>query len=326
MKVLIWSAGPEPYSAAWPFYRAAKRAGLDVEIAGDRSAKGAQKILAESFPNRERVPDLGHRYRTHEVFGKSKYDWVFSFVSSNQYKEIYNLIRKGGVKLLLWYADMLDERRRKTWQQLIGHFDVAVCSSMATTNTLERMGAPAVFMPQYFELAESAPLPPRLNLAEPIHDVCFIGQLDEHRMGLISELKKHFDIRLCGARDSKSAVFGQDMAKVYAQSKIAVSISRGAYIAPTGLLNTSNRIYRVMGCGCFLLDDVKSCTNYLFEPGKHYETFDGSSADLLAKIRYWLAHDMEREKITVAGQQEVLAKHTLEIRIHEYWALMEQML
>lgn len=251
-----------------------------------------------------------------------QFDWVFSFVALPRYNWAYNAIRERGVKLVIWYADMLDDQRRRAWGRMKGMFDVVICSSQATARTFDDMELPAVFVPQYFELEESFPLPPRLDVNQRTYEICFIGQIDKHREKLISRLRPDFDVITYGPRNSADAIFGHEMSKVYAQSKIGISMSRGAYVQPTGHFQTSNRIYRVMGSGCFLLDDERSCLSHRFENNKHYATFDGSASDLVEKVRYWLQHEDKREKIAAAGFKHVLANHTLEIRLHEYWEIM----
>jgi len=304
MKTLIWSAGPEPYSAAPPLYRAARTAGFDVDIAGDRSPAGVRELV--------------------NVFGQSKYDWVLSFALSPTLTNVYHLIKQSGTKCLLWYPDQLDRRRVAVWRFMVGCFDVVVCSSKITADAMHDMGINAVWMPQYFELEECLPLPKRLDEREAIHDVCFIGGLDERRSEFIRALSKRFDVILHGPRNDVSAVFGHDMAKVYAQSKIAVSIQRKAFILnERGAFNVSNRVFRAMGSGSFFLHYSMSNLHPIFDLGVDYDTYNDTIDDLMRKINYWLDHHDEREKIALAGRDKVLRDHTLEKRIYQYWKLME---
>jgi len=305
MKTLIWSAGPEPYSAAPPLYRAARIAGFDVDITGDRSRAGTRAMI--------------------DMLGRNKYDWVFLFVSSVGYRNAYRFIRQSEVKLLSWYPDQLNDTRIKAWKRMVDCFDVVVCSSKRTTDILCDIGIHAIWMPQYFELGECLPLPKRLDKEEAIHDVCFIGGLDERRSKFMRHLSKHFDLVLYGPReDEQHAVYGHDMAKVYAQSKIAVNVQREAYVL-SGVtnFNVSNRVFRAMGSGSFFLHYSASNLQPLFVWGLDYDTHDDTLDGLVRKVDYWLKHDDEREKIALAGRDKVLKNHTLEQRIPQYWKLME---
>jgi len=305
MKTLIWSAGPEPYSAAPPFYRAACAAGFDATIVGERSHAGAAQVI--------------------NTLRRDKYDCVFSFVSLPRFNETYSAIRATGAKLLSWYPDQLNVKVTSMWKTMVGHFDVVICSSLRTANILRSMGHNTVWMPQYFELTECSPLPKRLDTTKPIYDVCFIGGFDKKRFTFMDHLAKHFKVAVYGPRENaRRAIFGHDMAEVYAQSKIAINVQRAAFVLnePT-TFSVSNRIFRAMGSGCFLLHYPIPSLTPIFNLGTHYETYDGTLDDLSRKIDYWLEHDEARERIAFTGKEEVLRNHTLEHRIHQYWHVMK---
>jgi len=305
MKTLIWSAGPEPYSAAPPLYRAARAAGFDVDIAGDRSPAGVRELVG--------------------VFERGEYDWVFSFALSPKFINVYHLIKQGGTRLLAWYPDQLDKRRIAGWRAMVGCYDVVVCSSRRTANILRDVGINTVWTPQYFELEECLPLPKRLDEGETIYDVCFIGGFDERRSEFMRHLSRRFSVALYGPRDDEQrAVFGHDMAKVYAQSKIAVNVQREIYVLDEGApFNVSNRVFRAMGSGSLFLHYSTSDLRPVFDLGVDYAAYNDTIDSLICEVYYWLEHDSEREEIALAGKNKVLRDHTLEKRIYQYWKLME---
>jgi spore maturation protein CgeB len=95
-------------------------------------------------------------------------------------------------------------------------------------------------------------------------------------------------------------------------------------INPTEL-QMSDRIYKILGCGCFCLTQPIQGLEQLFQDGKHLVVFDGYE-DLCNKIDYYLKHEEEREKIALEGQKEVFEKHTINIRVKEYLKEIEKML
>ncbi|GEM_PF-3560055 len=79
------------------------------------------------------------------------------------------------------------------------------------------------------------------------------------------------------------------------------------------------RIPEVLGNGVFLLTDElpKDSGLYdLFTPGKHFVIYNGHQ-DLLEKIRYYLAHPEEREKIAHDGFIAATSLHTERARVDQ---------
>jgi spore maturation protein CgeB len=71
-----------------------------------------------------------------------------------------------------------------------------------------------------------------------------------------------------------------------------------------------------MACGAFVLSDNQRDVFSLFKAGEHLACFEGAD-DLLAKVKYYLAHEDERKAIADKGKREVLANHTYVHRIQE---------
>jgi len=76
----------------------------------------------------------------------------------------------------------------------------------------------------------------------------------------------------------------------------------------------SPKLYEAMACGCFVLCDRQKDALSLFKD-KHHLVFFENEVDLREKINYYLIHDKERKDIALAGQQEVLSRHTYQDRL-----------
>ena len=122
----------------------------------------------------------------------------------------------------------------------------------------------------------------------------------------------------------------QDMARIFSASKIVFNRS---------VLNDLNmRVFEALASGSLLITNVLVSNDpgdndlagnglagnclagngqaELFRDGVHLVTYRASE-DLLEKVRYYLEHDEERERIAAAGRAEVLAKHTYRHRMEE---------
>ncbi len=76
------------------------------------------------------------------------------------------------------------------------------------------------------------------------------------------------------------------------------------------------RIWDILGAGGFLLTNFQSEIPEYFEVGKDLEAF-ASEEELVEKIRYYLAHDEEREEIARNGYQKAKEQYSLETRVRQ---------
>ena len=69
-----------------------------------------------------------------------------------------------------------------------------------------------------------------------------------------------------------------------------------------------------MASGCFFATRYFPGLETLFENGKHLVWFD-THDEAISLIKHYLADDAAREKIALAGRQQVLSAHTWDNRI-----------
>ena len=311
MKVLIWCCGFEKQFAGPFVYEEARRQGLDVEIVGTR--KDASQVM----------PAV-------EEYGP---DWVLSFVVRPNHVRVsraaytgdventYHRIRATGARLAFWYPDQCESKRDAMIKRLRGAADLFIFSIKHTAVQYADLAPRVVWVPQYFDAAQCAPLPPRLDPSKEQWDVIFLGSVDRRRRKWLERLGREYKV-LSHVTRTPSDIRGRAMAGAYAQSRVAVNIQREMFLNP-GPFITSNRMYNAMGCGCFLLQHRMNELDLLFEDGRHCVTYNDTFDDMVTKIDRYLGDEKGREKIARAGQAEVLRSHTLEVRIPQYWKLME---
>ncbi len=112
------------------------------------------------------------------------------------------------------------------------------------------------------------------------------------------KMPKESCLKKSGAIQFK-ALYLKDMAKVMAASKIVT-----AFVRKHNDETLACRTYEIPACGAFMLHERTAKTGEVFEEGKEAEFFD-SYEEFRDKIRYYLEHSEERERIAKAGYAKV---------------------
>ncbi|MFT5507159.1 MAG: hypothetical protein ACI89J_000223 [Hyphomicrobiaceae bacterium] len=108
----------------------------------------------------------------------------------------------------------------------------------------------------------------------------------------------------------------REMGEIYSRSKIVFNKSIG------GDLNM--RFFEGMASGALLVTDrIDNGMKQIGQDGEHYVTYR-TIDEAIEKIRYYLAHDVEREVIASRGQQLVFAQHTYGHRLAAILSVVEQ--
>lgn len=213
-------------------------------------------------------------------------------------------------------------------------YDVIFTSLPNHVDRLEKMGIRAVYLPLAFDpivLDRVGPLP-----TERIHDVVFVGGVGRHwkRGNAVLEAVAQeiptfqwFGYGLDSLRpDSplrakyRGPAFGLDYYRILLQSKIAVC--RHGEVAE-GFANCL-KLYEYTGCGSLLLTEAASNLSELFRADQFVPY--SSAADAVFHIKYYLAHDEERNRIAANGQQRTLRDHTYQSRMQTVSEVLTGML
>ncbi len=152
------------------------------------------------------------------------------------------------------------------------------------------------------------------------YDVSFIGQVYGDRPKIIKKLRDAgVDVHAFGRGWPRGKrIYQSDLIRIYNQSKIVFNISYSS----RGNLAVNARDFEGPACGALLFThDTEDIREY-FIPGKEiitYRDFD----DAIEKLKYYLSHDDEREKIACAGHERVLRDHTYEKRFHQIFSFIK---
>ena len=111
----------------------------------------------------------------------------------------------------------------------------------------------------------------------------------------------------------------EEMAGVYANSKIGINVSRDDYPEAANL-----RVFEIMAAGALLITSLPSELEKLgFQAGTHFVGYEHES-DLIDCARYYLEHDAERERIAGTGRALVLREHTYDRRAEEILKILDR--
>lgn len=270
-----------------------------------------------------------------QIVKREKFDCVLVFGISRYPRFVYERLGRF-TKLVVWYADgRLPGKDKGYWETYKDLFDLFIVSVKGMIPVAEKYVKRAIFIPQFYDRVFYTPTSERLDPDYKIHDVCFVGNSnrskDELRHAWLHKLAERFRLKVLGWVPGLSShvAFGSEMANVYSQSKVAIDVEwlyALKYFGERPEFKTSDRLFKALGCGCCYITYPIIGIEEFFKPGEHLVMYNGTYEDLCEKIEYYLEHEDEREKIAVAGQEEVLRKHTLTVRVKQYIEAMEEIL
>jgi hypothetical protein len=225
--------------------------------------------------------------------------------------------------------------------QVIAAYDLIFTSFPHFVERFRALGVRA----EYLRIAFDARVLDRLRDAgvdpspagERPHAVTHVGALDptvhQVRVPLLEGLAEETDLEVWGygvdrlgpaspLRDRyRGQAWGMGMYEVLARSKIVVNTHERI---AEGFANNM-RLYEATGSGALLITDERDDLAEIFEPGREVVTYR-TPAELVERVRHYLAHDDERRAIAAAGQERTLRDHTYRERIAELAPVLQDAL
>lgn len=158
---------------------------------------------------------------------------------------------------------------------------------------------------------------PRAFPAEPKaikkYDVCFVGHLvSNERIDFLDRAFEEFPNFWFGTRLSRYIKQEQgvadDCADIFKKSKVVLN--------PPTKGDVNMRVFEALSTGSLLITQRVPGIEDMFKDGKHLALYD-TTDEAIVKIKYYIEHEEEQEKIAQAGMEEVLKKHTYKHRLDE---------
>jgi spore maturation protein CgeB len=150
-------------------------------------------------------------------------------------------------------------------------------------------------------------------------DVTFVGQPHSNRPQIIQYLLSlGIKIEVYGygwypPDPLRTRISHEQMIEIFNRSKINLNLSNSSTMIGQQI---KGRVFEVTGCKSFLLTEPAEDLENYFEIGKEIEVYH-SIPEMVEKIRYYLEHEKEREKIAEAGYKRVMREHTWKHRFDE---------
>lgn len=151
-----------------------------------------------------------------------------------------------------------------------------------------------------------------------IERVCTLNMLAEYFSVTCYTYQRPGVEKLEGVKVMPPVAYGQELAIVFAGSKINLNISLKGIEG-----GTPKRIMDVCGAGGFMLSNYCEETAELFVEDKEIVMFR-SPEELVEKAAFYLEHEDLRKQIAEAGQRRVLQDYTYEKQLRQLMEWVEQ--
>jgi spore maturation protein CgeB len=206
----------------------------------------------------------------------------------------------------------------------------ALCKELSLAGAQRVEYNPMAFDPDIHKPAELS----REEKEKYSADVVFVGSPEQERIAIFEKLAElGVDLKIYGPDWHRwdvsptlkkclvnKPVYADEMAKVYAGAKIVLCFMRRG---DRDL--TNSRMFEVPACGGFMMIERNREVARFFEEGKEIECF-GAGDELAEKVKYYLSHEDEIEKIVEAGHRRVISSgNDFDARVKKINEVFEEM-
>ena len=258
----------------------------------------------------------------HAILRRAKekhYHWAWVDKGTMVFPRVIRALKSMGLFTIHHMTDDFFNPRRHAYfrnmKRAILDYHVHLTSNMYNVRELREMGAPHAtqthlgFDPEFMWPEGRVPA----GRDRYRTDVTFVGfwrpHIDDY---LVLLLEEGVDFRSWGARFARSpfrrrygdrcvsGMVTDEYPWIYASAKIGL-----CFLNRDNRNTSTMRSFEIPAAGTFMLGERTEEHIQFFEEGKEAEFFD-SPMEMLEKIRYYLTHDEERERIAKAGYERCL--------------------
>ena len=257
-------------------------------------------------------------FRPHLVF--------FVFMSYEIWTETLDLVRSACPAMLVDWGTDDSWKYDQCSRFLVPHLDLHVTTDHRAFETARREGRENLLLSQW--AASSATLAEPLPSAACRYDVTFVGAAYGNRPEWIDRLRKRgIEVNCFGHGWEGGVLPASEVRRVYRESRVSLNFADSGLLLRGGKLGRSRQIkartFEVPGAGGFLLTQSAEQLERYFKLGDEIAVFSGPR-ELEQRVRYYLEHAHERDRVALAGHARVCAEHTYEARLLEICAAAER--
>lgn len=172
--------------------------------------------------------------------------------------------------------------------------------------------------------ANGASLTPPLRAQDCRYPVSFVGSAYGNRRRWIEQLaKRGIHVECFGHGWGHGPVPGEKVARIIRESVISLNFADSGLmfrgLIPYRSRQIKARTFEVPGAGGFLVTEAAEGIERYYAPGEEIIVFEGVE-NLAERIRHFLKHPEERDRIAWAGHHRTEREHTYEARFRQLLA------
>lgn len=245
---------------------------------------------------------------------------------------ILKTLRDKGVFLVQWIPDEYGPKDKPggLWfEKIKGIYHLLMCETRGIVPLLKGYADEIIWIPQFFDQRFCKCIEKRGQYA---FDLGFLGgpnpEQSSIRLKFLSQLiKDEYDVQIGGGSFywgklqgkipntqffSNGMLIGGEMAKFYSRARISLNFINDKL--PQYELGVSNRVFKAVGCGCFLLTQEIEGLEELLIPEEHCVTYSPMDYhDFIEKINFFLLNSRQREEIAARGRQHILKNFNIDV-------------
>jgi len=243
-------------------------------------------------------------------------------------------LRDKGIFLVQWIPDEYgpgDQPGGMWFENIKGIYNLLMCETRGIVPLLKDYADEVIWIPMYFDQRFHKCTEKR---GQHPFNIGFLGGANTTQSSIRQKflnqlIKDGYDLQISGGyfnhdygnlqkRIHNSKFFsdgilvGIEMVKFYSRAKIGLNFINDKLSQYD--LGISNRAFKTIGSGCFLLTQEIEGLETLLIPGEHCITYSPMDYhDLTHKIDFFLKDERQRERIALQGQQHILKNYNIDI-------------
>lgn len=232
--------------------------------------------------------------------------------------ETWDVVRKSGIAATINWATDDSWKYAQASRFMAKHFDACATTYKDKAAEYHHDGYDRVLESQWG--ADATRFQPPMPASECEYDVSFIGARYGTRSNFVRALMKAgINVKCFGHGWPYGPISGEEIAPILRRSRISLNFSGSGKVIERLLPNRRQvkaRVFEVPGAGGFLLSEWAPGMERFYDLGEEIDVFR-TEAELVEKVKFYLAHSDCRDKRARAAYQRTADEHTYDLRMKD---------